>query len=700
MSETPSAGKPPVLPAASADITAPLVGMLRQEMPHVFTDGRVDFEKLKATLGASTEEGKERYGLTWAGKAEAFRNVQSVSTGTLAPMPSESVDWDTTGNAIIEGDNLEVLKLLQRPYHGKVKMIYIDPPYNTGNEFIYPDNFREGLADYLRYSGQVSEEGFAQSTNKDTSGRYHSNWLSMMYPRLFLARNLLREDGVIFVSIDDHEVHNLRHLMDEVFGEENFVANLIWEKGRKNDAKLVSVGHEYMLVYARSMLALKANKTIWREEKPGAKDIWDEYLRLREIHAKNDRAIESALAAWYAGLPRTHPAKKWSRYKRVDSNGPWRDRDISWPGGGGPSYNVLHPTTKKPCRVPEGGWRYADPSEMQRQIKLGMVEFRKDHTEPPFRKAHIRPAFVELKDEADPTDEGEEDSEFATQVRGSYFYKQSQVAVRELRSLLGDKYFDNPKDHDEIGRLMEYMSPSDTNAIILDFFAGSGTTAQAVLELNAKDGGNRKFILVQLPEKTDKHKFPTIAHITRERVRRVIAKLADAEKATAEAPKQGTIPLSSSHTPVEAASSKPDLGFRAFRLSASNFHVWDTAAASDGAALAKQIELSADNVRPDAAREDLLYELILRAGLPPSAIVEKISLPDAGGQAAKEAYDVNCGDLLVCVETAMTAALMRALVARKPKRLVCLDKAFAGDDAAKTNALLEAQSHDVLFYTA
>jgi adenine-specific DNA-methyltransferase len=206
--------------------------------------------------------------------------------------------------------------------------------------------------------------------------------------------------------------------------------------------------------------------------------------------------------------------------------------------------------------------------------------------------------------------------------------------------------------------------------------------------------------LVQLPEKTDKHEFPTIAHITRERVRRVIAKLADAEKATAEAPKQGTIPLSSSHTPVEAASSKPDLGFRAFRLSASNFHVWDTAAASDGAALAKQIELSADNVRPDAAREDLLYELILRAGLPPSAMVEKISLPDAGGQAAKEAYDVNCGDLLVCVETAMTAALMRALVARKPKRLVCLDKAFAGDDAAKTNALLEAQSHDVLFYTA
>ena len=218
----------PKLPASSADLTAGLLATLRAQVPHVFTEAGIDFDKLKAALGGAAAEGKERYGLTWAGKMDAFRNVQSVSNGTLAPMPHESVNWDATSNLIIEGDNLEVLKLLQRPYHGKVKMIYIDPPYNTGNEFIYPDNFREGLQDYLRYSGQISEEGFAQSANRDSNGRYHSNWLNMLYPRLFLARNLLREDGVIFVSIDDHEVHNLRHLMDEVFGEENFVAQITW----------------------------------------------------------------------------------------------------------------------------------------------------------------------------------------------------------------------------------------------------------------------------------------------------------------------------------------------------------------------------------------------------------------------------------------------------------------------------------------
>ncbi|MCA3018543.1 MAG: site-specific DNA-methyltransferase [Rhodocyclaceae bacterium] len=671
MSETPSAGKPPVLPAASADITAPLVGMLRQEMPHVFTDGRVDFEKLKATLGASTEEGKERYGLTWAGKAEAFRNVQSVSTGTLAPMPSESVDWDTTGNAIIEGDNLEVLKLLQRPYHGKVKMIYIDPPYNTGNEFIYPDNFREGLADYLRYSGQVSEEGFAQSTNKDTSGRYHSNWLSMMYPRLFLARNLLREDGVIFVSIDDHEVHNLRHLMDEVFGEENFVAQIVWEGAGKNDARQIGVSHEYVVVFARNRSGLPRE---WLVAKEGVEPVLREVARLRASHGTDFDEISRALAAWYRANKAT-PSFANRRFRYVDQTGAYKEDDPTAPGGR--KFELKHPTTGNVIPLRRNrGWSFSQ-EEFERLVEEKRISFITDTS------IMVR-RYLHETDRLTPQ---------------SVIYQPARSASERLDNLLGASVFDFPKDEAVLSQFAE-MATGEGENIILDFFAGSGTTAQAVLELNAKDGGNRKFILVQLPEKTDKHEFPTIAHITRERVRRVIAKLADAEKATAEAPKQGTIPLSSSHTPVEAAASKPDLGFRAFRLSASNFHVWDTAAASDGAALAKQIELSADNVRPDAAREDLLYELILRAGLPPSAIVEKISLPDAGGQAAKEAYDVNCGDLLVCVETAMTAALMRALVARKPKRLVCLDKAFAGDDAAKTNALLEAQSHDVLFYTA
>jgi len=710
---------PERLSDASADAGADLLAQLRTLVPHAFSEGRVDFGKLKAALGGGVDEGRERYGLAWAGKADAFRNVQTPSVGTLAPQTSESVNWDATENLIIEGDNLEVLKLLQRPYHGKVKMIYIDPPYNTGNEFIYPDNFREGLADYLRYSGQTGEDGAAQSANRDTSGRYHSNWLNMMYPRLFLARTLLRDDGVIFVSIDDHEVHNLRHLMDEVFGEENFVAALIWEKGRKNDAKLFSVGHEYMLVFARSMATLKERQTIWREEKPGAREIWDEYVRLRNLHNKDDSLIERDLAAWYAGLPKSAPAKKWSRYRRVDKNGPWRDRDISWPGGGGPRYDVVHPKTMQPCKVPERGWIYANSDEMQRQIRLGLVVFRDDHTEPPFRKAHIRPIDDELH--ADVEDDGD-DAEFATQVRGSYFYKQSQVSVKALRQLLDGKFFDNPKDHDEIGRLVEYVVSADDDAIVLDFFAGSGTTAQAVLELNAKDGGHRKFILVQLPEKTDKPDYPTIADITRERVRRVIARLKAAEAEKTAAPAQAALELpplqgeggGGDGVQVPSTNIEPnpiphlasplkgegqDLGFRAFKLTASNFRVWDTTAAADPARLPEQIRLHADHVigphdgaTPlDAA---LLYELILRAGLPVSARVERVSTPHGA------AFAVNGDELLVCVEAQVSLALMRALVARRPRRIVCLDRAFAGDDAAKTNALLEAEAANVKFQTA
>jgi adenine-specific DNA-methyltransferase len=368
------------LPLTSGYPTEEFLALLREEAPHVFSEAKVDWDKLRATLGESIETRSERYGLTWAGKAEAFRAVQAPSVGTLLPMSNESVNFDTSENLIIEGDNLEVLKLLQKSYHGRVKMIYIDPPYNTGNEFIYPDNYREGLDDYLRYSGQVSDEGLKQTTNTETSGRFHSKWLSMMYPRLFLARNLLRNDGVIFVSIDDNEVHNLRMLMNEVFGEENFIAQLVWEKTRKNDAKLFSVGHDYMIVYARSIATIKENKTIWREAKAGAKEIMEHYQLLRKTHGADDLAIQNALREWYASLPKMHPSKKLSRYKWVDKHGPWRDRDISWPGGGGPRYDVPHPKSGMACKVPERGWGFASWESMKRQIDLGLVVFRDDHT--------------------------------------------------------------------------------------------------------------------------------------------------------------------------------------------------------------------------------------------------------------------------------------------------------------------------------
>jgi adenine-specific DNA-methyltransferase len=239
---------------SSKDILAEKIALLRQEFPEVFTEGKIDFDKLKEALGEEVSIDRERYGLSWAGKSEAIRNVQTPSVGTLVPDRGESANFDTTENLFIEGDNLEVLKLLQKSYHGRVKMIYIDPPYNTGHQFIYPDNFREGLEDYLRYSGRVTGDGFKLSTNTETSGRYHSKWLNMMYPRLFLARNLLREDGVIFVSIDDHEVHNLRLLMDEIFGEVNFVASIVWQKkyAVSNDDRGIGVMHDYIVVFSRS----------------------------------------------------------------------------------------------------------------------------------------------------------------------------------------------------------------------------------------------------------------------------------------------------------------------------------------------------------------------------------------------------------------------------------------------------------------
>jgi adenine-specific DNA-methyltransferase len=242
------------------DALAGRIDTLREGFPEVFTEGKIDFEKLREVLGDEVVTGRERYGLSWAGKSEAVRNIQTPSVATLVPDREESVGFDSTENLFIEGDNLEVLKLLQKSYHGRVKMIYIDPPYNTGHEFIYPDNFREGIDDYLRYSGQVDDEGLKLSTNTETSGRYHSKWLNMMYPRLFLARNLLREDGVVFVSTDDHEVHNLRMMMDEIFGEENFVATIAWQKvfAKKNKA-LISGSHDHIAIYAREINSWSRN---------------------------------------------------------------------------------------------------------------------------------------------------------------------------------------------------------------------------------------------------------------------------------------------------------------------------------------------------------------------------------------------------------------------------------------------------------
>lgn len=674
--------KPEKLDLRSVDITDEKRAELLAHFPEARTEGgKIDFDRLKLALGEAVDVGKERYGMNWPGKADCFRTIQTHSVGTLRPAPEESVNFDTTGNLIIEGDNLEVLKLLQKSYLGKVKIIYIDPPYNTGNDFIYPDNYTESLETYLEYTGQADAEGKKFGTNTDADGRFHSKWMNMIYPRLYLARNLLKEDGVILISIDDAEIDNLRKIMAEIFGEENLIANLIWEKGRKNDAKLFSVGHEYLLVYAKSLARLKELKTVWREEKPGARDIWNKYLDLRKTFGSDDRKIEAALQDWFKSLPKIHPSRKWARYKRVDSNGPWRDRDISWPGGYGPRYDVIHPVTGKPCKVPERGWIYSSPEEMQRHIKLGLVEFRKDDTEPPFRKAHLRPVPDETSDEPeidDATDDTAEDEELATQVRGTYFYKQSQVAVKYIRNLMGAKLFDNPKDHYEISKLLRYVLGNSTDELVLDFFAGIGTTGEAVMEINADTGSAHKFILVQLPELCNpkersgktaiKQGYQLISEIMRDRIKLAaerIGKTLDKDEAG----------LFGEERPVS------DFGFRSYKLAESNFTVWDADGAKDPATLATQLDLHIDHIRQQRTDDDILYELLLKSGFPLTTPIERNTVE------GRTVYSVASGALVICLDRALTLELIRAIADMKPERVVCLDEGFAGNDQLKTNAV-------------
>ncbi|AFL76147.1 adenine specific DNA methylase Mod [Thiocystis violascens DSM 198] len=672
--------------AASPNPAEALRAQLAALIPDAFSEGRLDPAALKRALGEEAfVAGEERYALTWAGKSGAYKVLQTPSTATLRPERDQSVNFDTAQHVFIEGENLEVLKVLQKAYFGKVKLIYIDPPYNTGSDsFIYPDRFQESKEDYLKRindlddDGSLMREGFFRRNSKE-NGHYHSNWLSMMLPRLYIARNLLREDGAILVSIDDHEAANLKLLMDEVFGPENLVAQLVWEKGRKNDAKLFSVGHEYMLLYTRSMVKLKENKTVWREPKPGAKAIVARWRELKRDCGETDYAAQqTALRDWYRSLPDAHPSKKLSRHKWVDQWGPWRDRDISWPGGGGPRYDVPHPVTKKPCKVPERGWIYSSPEEMQRQIKLGLVQFRADHTEPPFRKAHLLPVPDELPDdeETEFDDEDISDDEIGLQVIGSVLYKQSQVSVKYLRELIGGKLFNNPKDHEVLARLIRYCMGDDDSGLVMDFFAGSASTVEAVLTLNAKEGGNRRVLAVQLPEPCDeksaafKAGYSTIAALSRERIRRVI------ERLNAEADLLN--PIAS------------DLGFKSFRLTPSNFKQWRGDDIDTPEQLAEQIELFTKSEKDDAQVENMLYELLLKFGQELTTRIETLKIEDGG------VFAIHQRQMLFILD-GFSAAMNQPLMDLKPREIIAIDSVFQDSDTLKTNLDLQCRDAGIKF---
>jgi len=632
----------------------------QQEMLRLFPEvrtegGKLDFDRLKLALGEAVDVGKERYGMSWPGKADCFRTIQAPSLGTLRPSPEESVAFGTTENLIIEGDNLEVLKLLQKSYLGKVKMIYIDPPYNTGNDFIYPDNYTESLQTYLEYTGQVDDQGHRFGTNTDTDGRFHTKWLNMMYPRLYLARNLLREDGFLVVSIDDGEIVNLRAVLNEVFGEENFLADLVCDRNRKNDAKLFSVGHEYMVVYARSKGYLTETDVRLRAPKEGVDEVREEYERLRKLHHDDWSLVAGGLREYFATFEQDDPRRPLTRYSKADERGPYRtDGDPSWPGGGGPRYTVLHPTTRKPCKLPSRGWVWASFDRMKTEIDKGDVVFGPDETTVPMVRRNLF----------------ERDEQVMRSVTFSYAQKAAQDFARIFD---GKKVFDNPKSYLDLQRLVEYLSsPGD---LVLDFFAGSGTTAHAVLLANQTSSPPRRFICVQLPEPVAERDETgrnaqaigchTIADITKERVRRVIAKLGDEDA--------GKLDLD--------GGAAPDRGFRVFKLAESNFKPWNAQVAHDAQALEEQLDMHVEHVREGRSNEDLLYEILLKSGFPLTTPVDAVPM------AGKTVYAVAGGALFICLERELTLEVIRTMAGSRPERVVCLDEGFAGNDQLKANAV-------------
>jgi len=585
--------------------------------PEIRTEGgKLDFEKLKLVLGETVDVGKERYGMNWPGKAECFRTIQKPSMATLRPARDESVNFDATENLIIEGDNLEVLKLLQKSYLGKVKMIYIDPPYNTGNDFIYPDNYSESLQTYLEYTGQVDAEGRKFGTNTDTDGRFHSKWLNMMYPRLYLARNLLRDDGVVFISIDDGEVDNLRKLCNETFGEENFIACAIWQKmyAPKSSARHFSADHDYVLVYSR-------NAEIWRPEL----------------------------------LPRTEEQDAVYKNPDNDPRGPWRPNNLAarnyYSKG---TYSITCPSGRVIEGPPKGSyWRVSEEKFWELNAD-NRIWWGQDGNNIPAPKIFLS----EVKSGRVPQTLWKYDE-----------VGHSQEAKKEIVELLdfadSEGVFDTPKPTRLIQRAITIGCSASAGDVVLDFFAGSGTTAHAVLDLNKQDGGNRKFILVQLPEPTNRQDYPTIADITKERVRRVIKKLNDEDA--------GKLDLD--------GTKKQDRGFSVFKLAESNFKPWNAGLPYDAKALETQLELHIDHIRAGRHADDLLYEILLKSGFPLTTSVETLELT------GKTVHSIAGGALFICLDRQLTLDLIRAMAERKPERVVCLDEGFAGNDQLKANAV-------------
>ena len=609
----------------SPDTVAALKEKLSALIPEAFAEGKIDWEKLRVVLGEDINFSNERYVLNWAGKSDAFKVMQAPTTKTLVPAKDESVNFDETENIFIEGENLEVLKTLQKSYFGKVKMIYIDPPYNTGNDFVYNDKFAENKKEYLIKVGAINEDGHVinhdlYKENTKDNGQYHSNWLNMIYPRLFMAKNLLKDDGVIFVSIDDNEAHNLRLVMNEIFGEENFVADIIWNSTKSvTNTALVSTSHTYNLVYMK-------NK--------------DYYIKNRHEFRLNE-----------TGNGFSNPDD--------DPRGPWK-ADPFQVGGWRPNqqYEIQNPKTGK-IYVPNKGcsWKN-DYDQFQKLLNDKRIIFGVSGDAGPQRKRFLNEATERGKVAKTWWDD------VGTTTNGTM----------ELKNLFEGNFFDNPKPINLIEKMAELCTKD--NDIILDFFAGSGTLAHAILDLNKKDGGNRKFICVQLPEQcktnTEAYKagFQTIADISKERIRRVIQKIKKEQEGE-----------------IDFNEGKQDLGFKVFKLSESNFKQWQPNPKS-AEELAEQMKLFINPINGEPTNESMAFELLLKSGLNlNSTIAEKEGF-----------YLINENELALVLEET-TEEVFSAISTHSLKRVIALDTAFKGNDQLKTNAALQLKDAGIDFKT-
>ena len=640
----------------SVDLVKENIARLQELLPEVVSEGKVDFEKLRATLGQIVDDKPERYSFTWAGKRDAIRLLQVPSRATLKPCPQESVNWETTKNLFIEGENLEVLKLLYKSYAGRVKMIYIDPPYNTGNDFIYPDDFADPLATYLELTGQKDAEGNLLTSNPETSGRFHSAWLSMMYPRLFVARQLLREDGFTVVSVDDAEFINLRAAMNEVFGEENFIAVLVWDRNRKNDAKFFSVGHEYMVVYARNRQFLKDSGVVLRASKEGIDDVRKEFDRLRDEHEDDWMMVRKGLKHFFDAMGNDDPRKSLARFGKVGDKGPYRDDgNPSWPGGGGPKYVVPHPTTGKPCKIPSRGWLWPTKQRFDEEYAAGRIVFGPDETTVPSVRSYL--------------------FEKTTEVMRSVHYSYAQTAAQEFDGLFdGVRVFDNPKHFMDLSQIVEYLTSKDD--LVVDFFAGACSTAHAVLHGNRAGKSSRRYVCVQPPEPvTDKTNtgrnairlgLTTVAEIGKERIRRVITRL---KKEI-----EGQLDFKGDDTVI-------DLGFRVFTLAESHYRQWRGTEDKDGQKYTDEMALFTDPLLPGWKPEDVIWEVALKEGYSLSSTVEPL-------QETKSNQVFRVTDLdreqsfCICLDDKLNDETAKALKLGKEDLFVCRDAALTDEQAA------------------